>query len=323
MFEVVFLGTSAAAPSIHRNLSGHMILAADQRFLLDCGEGTQRQILRSGIGFKRLHHVLLTHAHLDHILGLGGLVSTLSRWEGIESLAIFGGKHTLNRVERLIYGVVLDAARSDFDIRLIDIGPGVIWESSKFQVRAFPARHRGRSNFGYIFEERSFRPFLVDRAEELSVPAGPERRQLVLGNCITLVDGRTIAPDDVLGAVEKGTKVVFGGDGESNDDLLHAASGADLLISEATFLEEEAEEARNFGHTTAKRAARLAKQAEVKNLILTHFSRRYREREILVEARNEFPQARLARDLDHYVIKRGGKMTQKKKDAKEIHDRSI
>ena len=314
MFEVVFLGTSAAAPSIHRNLTAHMIFAADKRFLLDCGEGTQRQILRSGIGFKRLEHVLLTHSHLDHILGLGGLVSTLSCWEGIERLEIFGGRHTLNRVERLLFGVVLDAANSDIDIRLIDIGPGIIWESEQFQISAFPVRHRGRGNYGYILQERSFRPFLVEKAQQLGVPAGPERRQLVLGKSVSLADGRLIKPDDVLGPVEVGARVVFGGDGESNDILLEAAINADLLVSEATFLEGEAKEARLFGHTTAKQAARLARQAGVKNLILTHISRRYREREILAEARSEFPAAKLARDLDHYIVKRGGKLSQKQKN---------
>lgn len=314
MFEVVFLGTSAAAPSIQRNLTAHMIMAADKRFLLDCGEGTQRQILRSGLGFKRLDHVLLTHSHLDHILGLGGLVSTLSRWEGIERLEIYGGRHTLNRVERLLFGVVLDTAKSAMDIRLIDISPGIIWNSEQFQISAFPVRHRGRSNYGYIFQESSFRPFLVEKAQELGVPAGPERRQLVLGKSVTLADGRLIEPDDVLGPLELGAKVVFGGDGESNEVLREAARGADLLVSEATFMENEAKEARLFGHTTARQAARLARKAGVKNLVLTHISRRYRERDILAEARSEFPAAILARDLDHFMVKRGGELNQKQRN---------
>ena len=317
MFEIGFLGTSAAAPSIHRNLSAHAILAGDKRFLLDCGEGTQRQILRSGIGFKRLDRILLTHAHLDHILGLGGLVSTLSRWEGVERLEVYGGRHTLNRVGRLLFGVVLDADRTQIDIRLIDITPGIIWESAKFHISAFPAKHRGRGNFGYVFQERAYRPFLVQRATALGVPAGPERRQLVLGESITLADGRKVEPDDVLGPTETGVKIVFSGDGESSDALREAANGADLLVSEATFLEEQATDARQYGHTTARRAAQLALDAGARNLILTHISRRYRERDILAEARAIFPEARLARDLDHYIVKRGGEMSRKIPEGKE------
>src|SRR5678816_513343 len=111
MFEIVFLGTSASAPSIHRGLPAQAILAGEYRFLVDCGEGTQRQILRSGIGYKRLNRILLTHGHLDHILGLGGLVSTFANWESMDELEIWGGKSTLDRVSRLLYGVVLDYER--------------------------------------------------------------------------------------------------------------------------------------------------------------------------------------------------------------------
>ena len=311
MFEVVFLGTSAAAPSFHRNLTGHVILAGDRRFLLDCGEGTQQQILRSGIGFKRINCVLLTHSHLDHILGLGGLVSTLSRWEGLEYLELYGSRQTLDRVERLLLGVVLNAARSPIDIRFIDIAAGVIWENDKFQVSAFPTVHRGPGCFGYCFQERDYRPFLVNNADALGIPANSDRRKLVLGETIVLADGRRIAPDDVLGPSEPGSKLVFGGDGISGDSLRQAAERADLLVSEATFLESEATEAKHYGHTTAHKAAQLAKDAGCKNLILTHISRRYRERDILAEADAIFPGVRLARDLDHYALKRGGKLTRK------------
>ena len=312
MFEIVFLGTSATAPSIQRNLCAQAILAGDKRFLLDCGEGTQRQILRSGIGFKRLDRILLTHAHLDHILGLAGLVSTLASWEGVEKLEIYGGRHALNRVERLLFGVVLPAERTTIDIRLIDIDAGVIWENPKFQILAFATRHRGRGNFGYVFQQREQRPFLVERAEALGIPAGPERRQLVLGESITLADGREIMPDEVLGEAVAGVKIVFGGDGQSDAGLRRAARDADLLVSEATFMESEAEEARRFGHTTARRAALLAREARCRNLILTHISRRYSPAELLAEAREVFPAAQLARDFDHYVIRSGGELYLKK-----------
>src|SRR3982750_4020777 len=119
MFEIVFFGTSASAPSIHRGLPAQAVIAGEYRFLIDCGEGTQRQILRSGIGIKRLKHILLTHGHLDHILGLGGLVSTFANWENIDSLEIFGGRSTLDRVHRLLFGVVLDYEHIPIEIKLL------------------------------------------------------------------------------------------------------------------------------------------------------------------------------------------------------------
>ena len=194
MFEIVFLGTSASAPSIHRGLPAQAVLAGEHRFLIDCGEGTQRQILRSGIGFKRIHRILLTHAHLDHILGLGGLVSTFARWENLETLDIYGGRVTLERVNALLFGVVLQYEKLPVEIKLLELEPGVIFESKDFSVSAFPVTHRGSGNFGFVFQERTHRPFLVEKAEALGIPAGPERGQLVAGKTIMLGDGRTITP---------------------------------------------------------------------------------------------------------------------------------
>ncbi|MBZ0293382.1 MAG: MBL fold metallo-hydrolase, partial [Anaerolineae bacterium] len=146
MFEIVFLGTSASAPSIHRGLPSMAVLAGEHRFLVDCGEGTQRQILRSGIGFKKLNRILLTHAHLDHILGLGGLVSTFAHWENIEQLEIWGGRSTLARVEALLFGVVLDYERIAVDILLHELENGIFFTSKAFTVKAFSVIHRGSGN---------------------------------------------------------------------------------------------------------------------------------------------------------------------------------
>src|SRR5664279_303678 len=181
MFEIVFLGTSASAPSIHRGLPAQAILAGEYRFLIDCGEGTQRQILRSGIGFKRLNRILLTHAHLDHILGLGGLVSTFARWEDIDLLEIYGGHSTLERVDALLFGVVLQYERLPIEIKLIELHPGDVLPipTDDFTVTTFPVQHRGSGNFGFVFQERSHSPFLVEKAVALAVPAGPERGTLV------------------------------------------------------------------------------------------------------------------------------------------------
>lgn len=304
MFEIVFLGTSASAPSIQRGLTASAILAGEYRFLVDCGEGTQRQILRSGIGFKRLNRILLTHAHLDHILGLGGLMSTFARWESIDTVDIFGGKPTLARVNALLYGVVLDYERLDITINLRELQAGKFFESKDFTVSAFPVTHRGLGSFGFIFQEKSRRPFLVEQAEALGIPAGPERGQLVAGKTIMLDDGRTITPDMVLGDEVRGIKLVYVGDAGRTDNIRDFVADADALVIEATFLQGESEEAGHFGHLTARQAAELAASTGVKALILNHVSRRYRESAIIEEARKTFPDAYVARDLDHFIIRR-------------------
>lgn len=322
MFELVFLGTSASAPSVHRGLPSLAVLAGEHRYLVDCGEGTQRQILRSGIGYKKLNRVLLTHAHLDHILGLGGLVSTFAHFESVEFLEIFGGKPALDRVESLLYSVVLREERAPMPIHLIDIKTTKALNSTKqfsitgsdlyplldarqYEVFAFPVQHRGPGNFGFEFRERTHRPFLVENAEALGVPPGPERGQLVRGRPVTLADGRVIKPSDVLGSDVAGSKLVIMADVGRVDNLAEQCRDADTLVIEATFLDDHAEEARAFGHITARMAAELAVKANVKSLILWHVSRRYRERDVLAEARSVFPNAFVARDFDHFVLKRG------------------
>jgi len=306
VFEIVFLGTSASAPSVHRGLSAQMVLYNEYRFLIDCGEGTQRQILKSGLGFKRLDRVLLTHGHLDHILGLGGLLSTFSRWETLDRLEIWGGRWTLERVHDLIYRVVLRGARPPLELVFREIQPGVMLEDESFQLTAFPVSHRGAECFGFCFAEKARRPFLADVAEALGVPRGPERRRLVSGQPITLADGRVIHPDQVLGPVIPGIKLVHVGDAGRTDDLLEVVRDADALVIEATYLEVEAEMAHQFGHLTAAQAARLGREAGVRQLFLTHISRRYREAEVQAEAEAVLPGTIIARDFDHFRITRSG-----------------
>ena len=303
MIEIVFLGTSASAPSIHRGLSAQIVLYKDYRFLVDCGEGTQRQILRSGLGFKRLNRILLTHGHLDHILGLGGLISTFARWEAMEGIEIYGGGWALERVYDLIYGVVLRGAEPSIKIDLIEVRPGVVLEDETFEVVAFPVVHRGPC-LGYLFREKPRRPFINERADALGVPLGPERRRLVAGESVTLSDGRVIHPDDVLGPARPGACLAHVGDAGRTDGLRASVRGADMLVIEATYLRREADMARRFAHLTAARAARLARDADVHRLVLTHVSRRYREAEIIDEARSIFPETVVARDFDHFRVLR-------------------
>lgn len=304
MFEIVFLGTSASAPSVHRGLSAQVVKHEEYRFLIDCGEGTQRQILQSGIGFKRLNRILITHGHLDHILGLAGLLSTFSRWEAIDELEIYAGKWALDRIHDLLFGVVLRGARPPMAIHLVEVRPGVIFEDDEFSVTAFPVEHRGADCYGYLFDEKSRRPFLAEQADALNVPPGPWRRDLVNGQAVSLPDGRQIDPEQVLGPARSGTRLVHVGDSGRTDNLRSVCQSADLLVIEATYLQEEAEMAADFAHLTARQAAELAIQAGVKHLVLTHISRRYRERDVLAEARSVFPNVTVARDFDVFQIKR-------------------
>ena len=249
-----------------------------------------------------LEKILLTHGHLDHILGLGGLLSTFMRWESIEGLEIWGGKRTLDRVQDLLYGVVLRGQRTPMPLHLIDLKPGLVLDAKKFTVSAFPVTHRGTGNFGFIFEEKTRRPFLNEKAEALGIPPGPERGKLTRGEAITLADGRVIQPDEVLGETIPGAKLVYIGDIGRTDNLPHAIHGADALVMEATYVSTEDDYAADFGHMTAGRSARYAAEAGVKTLILTHLSRRNRERDVLTEARAIFPNTFVARDFDRYSV---------------------
>ncbi len=304
MYEIVFLGTSASAPSAKRSLPAQVVKHDEYRFLIDCGEGTQRQILQSGIGFKRLNRILITHSHLDHILGLAGLLSTFMRWETIEELEIFAGRNALERIHDLLYGVVLRGIKPPMPIHLRPISCGTFIEGEDFSVSAFPVQHRGPDCLGFLFEEKGRRPFLPEKAEELHIPPGPWRRDLVEGQAVTLPDGRTISPDMVLGDFRPGTRLVHVGDVGDTRDLVDVVHGADALVIESTYLDSEADMARQFSHLTARMAAELAVKAGVKQLILTHISRRYREREVLAEAQAIFPDAVVARDFDTFQVKR-------------------
>jgi ribonuclease Z len=304
MFEIVFLGTSASAPSVARNLSAAMVLHKQYRFLVDCGEGTQRQLLKSGLGFKRLQRILLTHGHLDHILGLGGLISTFSRWETVESLEIYGGRSALDRVQDLIYGVVLRGATPPIQLKFIELSPGVVLENEDFVLTAFPVTHRGSGCFGFIFEERTKRPFLAGEAERLGVPAGQERKQLVQGKAVTLADGTTVYPDQVLGPPRQGARLVYVGDAAQVDDLIPYLLEADAVVIEATYLEDEAQLAEQYGHLTVVQAASVAREARVGTLYLNHISRRYSAQEVAEEAEAIFPATVVVRDFDRFEIRR-------------------
>ncbi len=304
MFEIRFLGTSASAPSAQRGLCSALVMFEAERFLIDCGEGTQRQILRSGLGFRRLDKILLTHRHLDHILGLGGLASTFGRWGSMESMQIMGSPDTLLRVRDLMRVVFHRRWEPNDKIDLIPIQAGCIFETSKLRVEAFAVQHRDTPCFGFLFQEKARRRFLVEKAEALGVPFGRERRLLVAGHSITLDSNRVIHPDDVLGEPIAGTKLCFVSDVARTDNLLPIVSEADLLVIEGTYLQRDRELATDFGHLTVAAAARLAREARVRHLVIHHVGRRYTFREVLEEAQAQFPETVVAADLDHFTIKK-------------------
>jgi ribonuclease Z len=251
-----------------------------------------------------LNRILITHGHLDHILGLGGLLSTFSRWETLEHLEIWAGAWALERIKDLIFGVVLRGTRPSIQIDMIPIKPGTLIEDGYFRLSAFPVSHRGPDCFGFLFEETPRRPFLPERAEQLDIPPGPLRKDLVNGKSVTLPDGRTIEPDEVLGPPRRGTRLVHVGDCGKINNLIEVCDQVDALVIEATYLEYENKMAKKFGHLTAAQAASLAKRAGVGHLYLTHISRRYREKDIADEASKVFPNVTVARDFDTYSIRK-------------------
>jgi ribonuclease Z len=188
-------------------------------------------------------------------------------------------------------------------IQLRELSEGIFFETDDFKIRSFPVFHRGADCFGFSFEEESRRPFLPEKAEALGVPNGPQRRDLVNGKSIQLPDGSWISPEDVLGEERPGIRLVHIGDTGRTEDLVEQCRNADALVIEATYLEEELEMARDYSHLTARQAAELAGNAGVKQLFLTHISRRYREKDVLAEAQAVFPDTLVARDFDIFQIK--------------------
>ena len=302
MFEVVFLGTAAGVPAVDRGLPALMVLHGHRRFLVDCGEGMQRQLLKSGLGLRRLDCVLLTHAHIDHLLGIGGLVASLALLEAGHGLNVYGGASALRAVHSLLTEVVWSGRRPRFEVGSIAIEPGTIIEDDHVRVRAFPVTHRGVDSFGFAFEEKPHPRMLPERLAALDVPAGPERRRLLRGETVVLPDGRQIAPGEVLAPPQPGTRLVVIGDAADADELSEEVRGADALIIEATFLERDADKAAERSHLTAAQAARLARVANVRALYLTHLSSRYEQAEIEAEARAIFPGAVVARDFDRIAV---------------------
>ncbi|MBR0841649.1 ribonuclease Z [Bradyrhizobium liaoningense] len=301
MFALTFLGTSASVPSAERNHPALLVEAAGRRILVDCGEGTQRQLLRSGVGFRRLDRILLTHGHLDHVLGIPGLFSTLGLRQTSEMMAIHGGQGTLDIVIRMLAGL-WGAGRAPIPVEFVPLTEGVVVDADEFTINCFPVRHRDTDSFGFAFQSPARRHLRPDRLAALGVPDGPLRGELAEGRPVVIADGRTIDPEDVLGPPSGGRKLVVIGDTETTEGLSGPVAGADVLVIEATFLDRDAATARDYGHLTAAEAASFAAANNVRQLVLVHLSGRYQDEEILSEAARIFPSSRIAADFDRIVI---------------------
>jgi ribonuclease Z len=303
MFDLIFLGTSAAVPSAERGSPALYVGHGPDRFLVDCGEGTQRQLMRARLGFRGLRHVLLTHAHLDHIAGLAGLVATRALYGIDRAIEIIGSAETVGYVGD--YLALTVGRESAVGYRLRAVEPGRVRSWPGWRLEAFAVQHRGTQSLGYRFAEETRVPLLPERLAELAVPDGPDRRELAEGRPVTLADGRAVTPEMVQGRPGAGAGLIVVGDVEEAGSLTPQVQGADALVVEATYLDRDGALARAHGHLTAAAAASLACSARVGELLLTHISGRYPVEEIVAEATAVFPRARVVADFDRILVRAG------------------
>ena len=292
--SVRFLGTSAARPTVERGVSSLAIIREGETLLFDCGEGTQRQMMRYGISFA-LSDIFFTHFHGDHLIGIVGLFRTLALQGREEPFRLWGPRGGA-RVLRAASHFGVD--RVGFPVEITELEPGNSVSREGYAITAIAADHRGAAALSYVLveEERRGR-FNPDLARSLGIPEGPLWGRIHHGQAVTLDDGRVIAPETLVGPTRPGRLVALSGDTRPNQALGDAARGADLLVHEATFGDEEAQRAADTGHSTAREAADLAARAGVTRLALTHFSARYSRdtADLVREARERFPDAVAAR----------------------------
>jgi ribonuclease Z len=295
--HLVFLGTAGATPTVERGSPAVLIARGGERILVDCGEGTQRQLMRS-VGLARISTIMLTHLHGDHYLGLPGLLKTLSLGGREEPLQLFGPEglyELLREVERII-------GRPRFPFLVDEVRAGAILETPEYVLRTARTDH-GLPGLAWCLDEKARQgQFHPDRAIALGIMPGPDFGRLQKGETISTPDGRTVHPADVMDESRPGRKVVITGDTRPTEAVIGLASGASVLVHDSTFADSERERALETGHSTSREAAEVACAASVGVLVLTHLSSRHSWRELRDQAREAFPSVLLPRDLDVLVV---------------------
>jgi ribonuclease Z len=298
--ELVFLGTSSAVPTTHRNHSALALKAFGELMLFDCGEGTQRQMTRIRMSPMKVKRIFITHLHGDHFLGLPGMIQSMA-FRGRENpLYIYGPegiKDVVESIKKLGYFAL------SFPITTQELQTGLFLDEKGYQISCCPAQH-SVLNLAYAVQEKRSPKFLRDKALELGLTPGPDFGKLQRGIPVKVKD-RIILPEDVQGEERKGRKIVYSGDTRACAEMVHLAREADVLIHESTFDGSQEEKALTTGHSTSRSAARVAAVAQVRKLILTHLSTRYRDADILKkEAAEIFPEVMVAEDLMSVEVKR-------------------
>lgn len=294
MIRVTFLGTAAARPTVGRNVSGLSVQREGEIVLFDCGEGTQRQMMRYGTGFA-VGAIFITHIHADHFLGLTGLLRTMGLQGRTDPMAVYGPPGSARALGQAVH-LGVERVPFEVDIREVDVGARV--GKGDWFVEVFHVQHGIRA-VGYALQEADrLGRFDVERARALGVPEGPAFGRLHRGETVEAADGRLVTPHEVVGPARPGRRVVYTGDTRPTSTVVDAARGADLLIHDATFLADDGDRARETGHSTAVEAAEVARSAGVRRLALTHLSARYAELPHLLEgeARAVFAETVVAYD---------------------------
>ena len=293
MIRVTFLGTAASRPTVGRNVSSLMMNREGELLMFDCGEGTQRQMMRYGTGFS-VDDIFFTHLHADHFLGVIGLLRTMGLQGRDAPMRLWGPPRGGTILREAVH---LGVERVPFEIRIEEIAPGDRVRRDEYDIVAFATRH-GTGSIGYALVEHDRKGrFNLERARELGVPEGPLFGRLHRGESVE-VEGRVVRPEDVVGESRPGRSIVYTGDTRPVQETIDIARAADLLVHDATFGEDEADRARATNHSTAREAAIVAREAGVRRLCLTHISSRYAEnpRELEKEAREVFRPTMVAYD---------------------------
>ncbi|MDP3766087.1 MAG: ribonuclease Z [Nanoarchaeota archaeon] len=290
--QITFLGTSSMVPTKERNQIAVFLSYGSEGILFDCGEGTQRQFKIAGISLTKTTKILISHWHGDHVLGLPGLIQSLSSMDYNGKLEIYGPVGTKKRMEKMFEAFVFDK-RLNFVVN--EVKSGIFFENNEFQLEVYPLEH-GIETLGYRFVEKDIRKVDMKKIKKFEIPFGPLIGKLQQGKAIEQ-NGKEIIPEDVT-HIESGKKLAYITDTILCDNCYKIAENADLLICEATYSSKLVDKSEEYGHMTAKQAAQVANKANVKQLILIHFSARYKNTQELEEdARNIFDNVFCAKDF--------------------------